>query len=91
MRLLSLQGRRSAALVQYLACRDILTQELGIEPEQATTDLYRQISEHSQVLGLLQSGKHNLPASLTRCVGRQVELEKLCLKLADHKNCKRIP
>lgn len=43
MRLLALTGQRQAALAQYETCRRILTQELGIEPSQDTTDLYHRI------------------------------------------------
>ncbi|MDF1523633.1 MAG: BTAD domain-containing putative transcriptional regulator [Trueperaceae bacterium] len=39
MRLLARQGRRSAALVQYEACRRRLSDEIGAEPEAATTEL----------------------------------------------------
>jgi DNA-binding SARP family transcriptional activator/predicted ATPase len=53
MRTLALQGRRSAALAQYEACRRILAEELGVEPAQETTQLYQQISEGT--LGALPS------------------------------------
>jgi DNA-binding SARP family transcriptional activator/predicted ATPase len=83
MHLLSLQGRQTAALEQYDACRDVLHQELGVEPTQATIALHNEIMENPQGFEMPQAVNNNLPASLTRCVGRQVELEKLCVKLAD--------
>jgi DNA-binding SARP family transcriptional activator len=43
MRLLTLSGRRSEALAQYLACRRILAEELGVEPAPETTALYEAI------------------------------------------------
>ena len=43
MRLLVLNGRRSAALVQYESCRQILEDELGVEPALETTRLYEEI------------------------------------------------
>ena len=43
MRILYAQGQRNAALLQYEACRQIIQNELGIDPEPATTDLYQQI------------------------------------------------
>jgi WD40 repeat protein/DNA-binding SARP family transcriptional activator len=43
MRLLALDGQRGAALVQFETCRRLLDEELGVEPSQATEDLYRQI------------------------------------------------
>jgi DNA-binding SARP family transcriptional activator/predicted ATPase len=43
MRLLARQGQRSAALAQFSACRHILNEELGLEPEPETLALYEQI------------------------------------------------
>ena len=43
MQLLAATGQRSAALVQYDQCGTILADELGVEPEAATKDLYEQI------------------------------------------------
>ena len=39
MRLLALQGQRTAALAQYGACRRLLAAELGVEPQPETTRL----------------------------------------------------
>jgi len=43
MRLLALDGQRSAALAQYETCRRLLAEELGVEPSEATELLYTQI------------------------------------------------
>lgn len=43
MRLLALSGQRSAALMQFERCRQILLDELGVEPGVETTDLYERI------------------------------------------------
>jgi DNA-binding SARP family transcriptional activator len=43
MRLLARSGRRAEALGQYEACRKVLANELGVEPETETTQLYEQI------------------------------------------------
>jgi WD40 repeat protein/DNA-binding SARP family transcriptional activator len=43
MRLLALQGRRSEALAQYETCRQVLMDELGVEPGAETVALYEQI------------------------------------------------
>ena len=45
MRLLALSDRRSAALVQYERCRQILIEELGVEPAAETTALYEHIRD----------------------------------------------
>ena len=44
MRLLALQGLDEQALVQFHGLRKILREELGVEPDERTTDLVRQIS-----------------------------------------------
>jgi DNA-binding SARP family transcriptional activator len=43
MRVLALNGQRSAAMAQYETCRRILTRELGVEPTQETMALYERI------------------------------------------------
>ena len=43
MRVLSLNGQRSAALAQYENCRSILAEELGVEPSAETIEIYEQI------------------------------------------------
>lgn len=43
MRLLATTGQRGMALAQYEKCRQILAEELGIEPEAETTQLFEQI------------------------------------------------
>jgi DNA-binding SARP family transcriptional activator len=43
MRLYVRQGRPAAALGQYRACASLLRRELGVAPEDATTELYRAI------------------------------------------------
>jgi DNA-binding SARP family transcriptional activator len=45
MRLLALDGQRSAALAQYEACRRVLAQELDVEPSLETTQLYESIRD----------------------------------------------
>ncbi len=43
MRLLALGGQRSAALAQYQACRRLLADDLGLQPEPETAALYEAI------------------------------------------------
>jgi DNA-binding SARP family transcriptional activator len=43
IRLLALEGQRSAALLQYETCRRLLRDELGVEPMPETTELYRRV------------------------------------------------
>ena len=48
MRLLAQAGQRRAALAQYETCRTLLTAELGVAPDEATTALYEQIRTQAQ-------------------------------------------
>lgn len=68
MLLLVRTGQRNAALRQYETCRRILADELGVEPMEETTLLYRRIKSISTV------GAHNLPPQNTAFVGRTAEL-----------------
>jgi DNA-binding SARP family transcriptional activator len=43
MELLARSGRRNAALLQYEACRRVLSEELGVEPTPVTRDLHERI------------------------------------------------
>jgi DNA-binding SARP family transcriptional activator len=43
MRVLALDGQRSAALHQYHTCRDLLRDELGVEPTEETVALYEAV------------------------------------------------
>ena len=45
MRLLAMDGQRSAALAQYEDCRRSLAEELGVEPSHETTQLYENIRD----------------------------------------------
>jgi DNA-binding SARP family transcriptional activator len=45
MRLLALDGRRGSALAQYEACCRLLAEELGVEPEIETTELFERIRD----------------------------------------------
>jgi predicted ATPase/DNA-binding SARP family transcriptional activator len=45
MRMLALNGQRGAALAQYKTCRQVLGEELGVEPGPETVALYEQIRE----------------------------------------------
>jgi DNA-binding SARP family transcriptional activator len=60
MRLLALTGQRNAALTQYEACRTLLADELGVEPESETTQLYRRIRDGE--LESLAPARVRLPA-----------------------------
>jgi predicted ATPase/DNA-binding SARP family transcriptional activator len=78
MTLLASKGQRNAALLQYDTCRRTLADELGIEPEAATTALYGQIKSGSFVPPAVPTKPpHNLPAQPTRFIGREAELTRI--------------
>jgi len=91
MRALALSGQRSAALAQYETCRDVLREELGVEPSEETSALYERIRDGQDLSGFLKpdrsAGLSNLPAQLTPFIGRQRELAKVAERLADP-NCR---
>lgn len=78
MRLLARSGQRAEALVQYEACRQVLAEELGVEPAQKTRALYEQIRA-----GAFHIPVSNLPVSTTPFVGRVRELAELAGLLGD--------
>ena len=79
MRLLALEGERSAALAQYETCRRILRQELGVEPMAETTALCEAIKREEVQAEPPDNG---LPPVPTRFVGRETELAELAEWLA---------
>ena len=72
MRLLALTGQRTAALAQYEACRALLADELGIEPESETIQLCQRIRDGE--LEILAPGRPRLPTfRLPRFLLEEVE------------------
>lgn len=95
MRLLALEGQRSAALAQYDACRKILADELGVEPSSKTRELYELIRQ-----GAIQPRDENLTPTavppipklllpLTPFLGREKELAELD-RMIDAPECRCI-
>ena len=92
MILLAQNGHRSAALAQYEICREMLVNELGIEPAQETAHLYEQIRTEAIASPLISIPLHpphrpkdNLPHPLTAFIGRQEEMEKITALISDHR------
>ena len=61
MRLLWLQGQRAAALNQFERCRQLLAQELGVEPETETARLYEEIKAGRATSVATGEGAHAWP------------------------------
>ena len=81
----AMTGQRSVALAQYEACRQILADELGVEPNEALVQLYEQVrsGEITAVSTPPPKHLHNLPAQLTPLIGRTKEIDKLHSWLQD--------
>ena len=84
MRLLTYQGKRSAALAQFQSCQRILNEELGVDPESKTVHLYQQIKDNAPDLSLQSFHTfdpapplHKIPMTTTPFIGREDELAQL--------------
>ncbi len=80
MRLLALDGQRSAALAQFEICRQVLAEELGVEPTSETITLYERLR------GTQTPIPNNLPP-LSIFVGR-VKLIRQVLTQLDQVECR---
>ncbi len=81
MRLLAQTGQRSAALQQYETARRVLAEELGVEPDSETTELYRRIRAQEFSPPAPSAPRHNLPTPLTAFIGRETELARITTRL----------
>ena len=86
MRIFTRQGRRAAALRQYQACVAALEHDLGVEPEEETRQLYRDILRAAGRSAPRAGGASDRPmprasgrvsAAETGLVGRQAEMQAL--------------
>lgn len=76
MRLYALSGRRSHALGQYEKCLNLLRTELGVEPLEETTALYKSIlAEELEAVGLGPEGPPMCPT--IPLAGRRQDYERL--------------
>ena len=82
MILLARSGQRNRALAQYETCRQILADELGVEPMAETTELY------NRLLTADTPPPHNLPTTPNPFVGRKNELAYIIRTLANDPSCR---
>jgi predicted ATPase/DNA-binding SARP family transcriptional activator len=82
MLMLTLSGQKDAALAQYRRCRQVLADELGLEPTAETTGLYERIQKDELAL---RPPRHNLPLLHTALLGRHEELRRVAELLATHR------
>lgn len=88
MRLLAQQGQRAAAVAQYDLCRRMLVDELGIEPDTETVQLYQQLKQGATIrtdadhaVDARSPIAHNLPEMATPFFGREPELAQISRRL----------
>lgn len=87
MRLLASHGRRADAIAQYRTCRQILQDELGVEPTQETEAVLAQIRA-GQVAGVRPEETaterlHHFPTLFSPLVGREREMAEIAALLAN--------
>src|SRR5262249_41207520 len=82
MRLLALNGERTAALAHYRQLQHMLAHEMAVEPEEATTALFDQI-RLGDTVGLPPQPVFVPPAPPTPLVSRSEELQALCAQVRD--------
>ncbi len=90
MQAYALAGDRSNALAQFEVCREILWDELGVEPAAETVALYESIKAGNYSLIAADESlerpvehRHNLPAYAAPFIGREAELATLDGFIAD--------
>jgi DNA-binding SARP family transcriptional activator/predicted ATPase/Tfp pilus assembly protein PilF len=71
MQMLARSGQRHTAIRQYQLCREVLHQELGLEPEPATNALFERI----QAMPVQRPAE--LPPRSGNLIGREAELARL--------------
>ena len=82
MRLLAFEGNRSAALLQYETCKNVLYSELGVEPANQTTRLYESIRDGTLYVPFQFTSPRQLPEgrqqkAVSRFFARDEELQLL--------------
>lgn len=80
LRALALDGQRSAALAHYETCRQILAEELGVEPARETQRLYAAIRDQRRLPDAMVPA-YRVPAPFTPFIGRAAALRRLAEQL----------
>uniref|UniRef100_UPI0008377D18 BTAD domain-containing putative transcriptional regulator n=1 Tax=Actinomadura kijaniata TaxID=46161 RepID=UPI0008377D18 len=82
LRALYREGRQGEAVRAYLDLRDLLREELGMDPDPRTTALYEAILRRDPSL---DAPRGNLPAPVTDLVGRDAALAEVRAELRAHR------
>ena len=70
-------GRQADALGAYQRARDLLDEQLGIEPGEALEEVQLQVLRHEVPAARGPEPRNNLPTALTRFIGREAELDRV--------------
>jgi predicted ATPase/DNA-binding SARP family transcriptional activator len=89
MRALSMSGDRSSALAQFERCRQILRDELEVEPAPETIELYESIRDGTPGLTSVSGPAIHLPVPGTPFIGRKRELAGIS-QLLSHPDCRLV-
>jgi predicted ATPase/DNA-binding SARP family transcriptional activator len=85
----AMSGDRAAAIREYRSFEDALKREMNAAPERETTEVYERVAggDQEDALPPLSSRAftNNLPAQLTRLIGREHEIETLKSTLDRHR------
>lgn len=76
-------GRQADALAAYRRARELLDEELGLEPSEELRQLEAAILRHEVAEARPPEEPHNLPAPITSFVGREAELDDIERLLGD--------
>ncbi len=89
IQLRALSGDRAAAMREYRSFEEALKREMNAVPERQTTEVYERVTggDQEDALPPLSSRPFgsNLPAQLTRLIGRDQEIDTLKLLLERHR------
>ncbi len=83
MLLYALSNNRGKAIEYYELCRQILQEQLGIEPNQKIIETYEQIIHGSIKEAIPEKQPKSLSSNLSNLIGRQKELEKIIREIND--------
>jgi predicted ATPase/DNA-binding SARP family transcriptional activator len=87
MQLYALTDQQPAAIQQYQTLEKLLRQELNLDPQPETRELYRKLRkrEIKPVEPETSAPKHNLPVQLTTFVGHEKERDEIAGLLAQNR------
>lgn len=80
-------GQRTSALSQFEVCKQILDEELGVEPEEETEELYQRILEGKITLSPIPATPNNLPSVSTPFINRPDDIQQIAHQL-DQSKCR---